>query len=113
MKLDNREHERKRVKGEVDGKMILVDHLMIVDLSMNGIRFESIRRVDMNSVHTIKIAKDDISLSVKGQVVRSYLCLKQQEGTTETVYDVAMTFKNLSQEAKKSLEKLISLLGNG
>lgn len=111
--MDKREHERKRVKGEVAGKMILVDHVMILDLSMNGIRFESIRRVDMNSVHTIKIERDDISLSVKGQVVRSYLCLKKQEGTPVAVYDVAMTFKNPSQEAKKFLEKLISLLGNG
>ena len=111
--MDKREYERKRVKGEVAGKMILVDHVMISDLSMNGIRFQSIRRVDMNSVHSIKIERDDMSLSVKGQVVRSYLCLKQQEGTPVAVYDVAMTFKNLSQEAKKSLEKLISLLGNG
>ena len=111
--MDKREHERKRVKGEVAGKMILVDQLMILDLSMNGIRFESMRRVDMNSVHSIKIEKDDISLSVKGQVVRSYLCLKQLEGTPVALYDVAMTFRSLSQEAKKSLEKLISLLGNG
>ena len=110
---DKREHERKRVKGEVDGKMILVDHLMILDLSMTGIRFESMRRVDMNSVHMIKIEKDNISLSLKGQVVRSYFCLKQQDGTQVALYDVAMTFKSLSQEAKKSLEKLISLLGNG
>lgn len=111
--MDKREYERKRVKGEVAGKMILVDHVMISDLSMNGIRFQSIRRVDMNSVHSIKIERDDISLSVKGQVVRSYLCLKQQEGTQVAVYDVAMTFKNLSHETKKNLEKLISLLGNG
>ena len=111
--MDKREHERKRVKGDVDGKMILVDHVMILDLSMNGIRFESIRRVDMNSVHTIKIERNDIALSVKGQVVRSYLCLKQEEGTPVAVYDVAMSFKNLPHEAKKSLEKLISLLGNG
>jgi hypothetical protein len=111
--MDKREYERKRVKGEVAGKMILVDHVMILDLSLNGIRFESIRRVDMNSVHSIKIEKDDISLSVKGEVVRSYLRLKRQDGTPEAVYDVAMTFKSLSSEAKKSLEKLISLLGNG
>jgi hypothetical protein len=111
--LDKRQHERKRVKGEVAGKMILVDHVMILDLSMNGIRFESIRRVDMNSLHTIKIEKNGISLSVKGQVVRSNLCLKQQEGTQVALYEVAMTFRNLSQDAKKTLEKLISLLGNG
>jgi hypothetical protein len=111
--VDKREHERKRVKGEVSGKMILVDHVMILDLSLNGIHFESLRRVDMNSVHSIKIEKDDIALSVKGHVVRSYLRLKQQDGTPVAVYDVAMTFEHLSSEAKKSLEKLICLLGNG
>ena len=111
--MDKREHERKRVKGEVTGKMVLIDHLMILDLSVNGIRFQCNRRVDMNSVHRIKVEKDGILLSVKAQVVRSTLFVNKREGKSVTFYDVAMTFMNLSQEAKKSLEKLISLLENG
>ena len=102
-----------RIKGEVAAKMILVNQVTILDLSLNGIRFQSTRKVDMNSVQNIKIERDGVSMSIKGHVVRSCLCLKQQEGRPVAVYDVAMTFKDLSQEEKKSLEKLISLLGNG
>jgi hypothetical protein len=46
-------------------------------------------------------------------VVRSTLIVEKRGNKSVTFYDVAMAFKNLSQEATKSLEKLISLLGNG
>lgn len=108
--MEKRKYKRKIVKGEVDGKIILADCLNILDLSMNGIHFKCIRRMDMNSIHRIKFKKDGISLDVTGQVVRSTL---KSEGNSVPVYEVAMTFKDVSQEGKKSLEKLISLIGNG
>ena len=93
--------------------MILADHLHIVDLSMNGIRFQCARRVDMNGIYRIKIERNSISLAMKGQVVRSTLCIEKRGDECVPVYEVAMTFRNLSQEMKKSLEKFISQIGNG
>lgn len=111
--MEKRKYERKIVKGEVDGKMFLVNHLNILDLSMNGIHFKCIRRVDMNSIYRIRIEKNDVSLDITGQGVRSILCIEQRGGNSVPVYEVSMTFKDVSQEGKKSLEKLISLIGNG
>ena len=111
--MEKRKFERKKVEGELSGKMIMVDQLNILDLSMNGMRFRCGRRVDMNSVHRIKMDRKGLSLDLKGEVVRSTLCIEQRGEKAVTVYEVAITFKNLSQEAKKTLENLISLLGNG
>lgn len=111
--LDKRKCERKHAAGEVSGKMILVDHLDIINLSESGIRIQCSRRVNMNDIHRIKIQKHGISLDIKGQVVRSTLSVEKRGAESVTFYDVAMTFRNLSQETKKTLEKLISLLGNG
>lgn len=108
--MEKRKYKRKIVKNEVDGKMILIDHIHILNLSMNGIHFKCDRSVNMNCVHKIKLEKNGISVAVTGQVVRETLTLDQRTGSTVPVYEVAMTFKNLPEEKKKSLEKLISLI---
>jgi hypothetical protein len=76
--LEGRSHARKKGGGEADGNMIPADHLHIVDLSMNGIRFQCARRVDMNGICRIKIERNSISLAMKGQVVRSTLCIEKR-----------------------------------
>ena len=93
--------------------MILIDQLHIIDLSLNGVRFQCGRRVDMNGIHRIKIEKGGISLNIRGQVVRSTLSIEKRGDECLPVYEIAMTFKNLSQEMKKSLEEFISQIGNG
>ena len=110
--MEKRKYERKKVGGKVNGKMILVDYLRIIDLSLSGIRFQCIRRVDMNDIHRIKIEKHGISLNIRGQVVRSILSIERRGDECLPVYEIAMTFKNLSQEAKKSLEEFITQIGN-
>jgi hypothetical protein len=111
--LEKRKYERKKVAGKVNGKMILIDHINLIDLSLNGVRFQCGKRVGMNGIHRIKIEKGGISLSIKGQVVRSTLSIKKRGSECLPVYEIAMTFRNLSQETKKSLEEFISQIGNG
>jgi hypothetical protein len=111
--VEKRECKRKALSGEVAGKIILVDHLKILDLSMKGIRFRCSRRVEMNSIRRIKIERGGVSLDIRGEVVRSSLCIEQQDGAPVVRYEVAMRFKNISKETEKSLEQLISLIGNG
>lgn len=111
--MEKRKYERKKVEGKVNGKMILIDQLHIIDLSLNGIRFQCGRRIDMNGIHRLKIEKDGISLNVRGQVVRSTLSIEKRGAQCFPLYEIAMTFRNLSQEMKKSLEEFISQIGNG
>jgi hypothetical protein len=109
--VEKRQCERKVIEGQVAGKMILVDYLNILDLSIKGIRFQCSRRVHMNGIHRIRIESGGISLGIRGKVVRSTLCLQGREGVP--VYEVAMTFANLTPEEGKSLKQLISLQVNG
>ena len=109
--MDNRTALRVEVNGQICGKMILVESLEILDISMTGIRFKCMRRVDMNSPHRIKIEKDNVSVNLRGTIVRaSFKGLQQTEGKSLPVYEVAMHFDHLTDVEKKCLEKLMSIL---
>jgi len=109
--MDNRSALRVEVNGQLCGKMILVESLEILDISMTGIRFKCMRRVDMNSPHRIKIEKNEISLTLKGMIVRaSFKGLQQSDEKSLPVYDVAMHFDELCDADKLGLERLIAIL---
>ena len=111
--MDHRAAIRVEVNGQMKGKMILVESLEILDISMTGIRFNCMRRMDMNSSHKIKIEKDDLSVNLRGIIVRSsFKGLQQTEEKSLPVYEVAMHFDHLSDVEKKGLEQLISILYN-
>ncbi|MBI5847058.1 MAG: PilZ domain-containing protein [Nitrospirae bacterium] len=109
--MDNRSALRVEVNGQICGKMILVESLEILDISMTGIRFNCMRRVDMNSPHRIKIEKNDVSVNLRGTIVRAaFKGLQQTEEKSLPVYEVAMHFDQLTDLDKKGLEQLISIL---
>ncbi|MBI5075755.1 MAG: PilZ domain-containing protein [Nitrospirae bacterium] len=109
--MDHRSALRVEVNGQICGKMILVESLEILDISMTGIRFNCMRRVDMNSPHRIKIEKNDILVNLRGTIVRaSFRGLQQIEERSLPVYEVAMHFDHLTDADKQSLEKLIAIL---
>jgi len=108
--LEQRKNKREAVHGNVRGKIVLIEHLEILDLSLSGIRFNCLKKVDTNNIHRIKIEKNNISINVKGKVVRSILKKLQEKNIP--VYEIAMNFENLSEDEKISLEKLIFILGN-
>ena len=109
--MDNRSALRVEVNGQICGKMILVENLEILDISMTGIRFKCMRRVDMNSPHKIKIEKNDVSVHLRGTIVRaSFRGLHQTGEKSQPVYDVAMHFDHLTDDDKKGLSELIKIL---
>jgi len=111
--MDMRSAKRFEVNGQVYGKMVLVESLEIEDISMTGIRFKSVRRVNMNSPHRIRIERGDVSVVLKGTIVRAtFKGLQQIEGKSMPVYEVGMHFKSMSDKEMQSLEHLISVLCN-
>jgi len=112
--LENRKNNRVKITGSVSGKIILVEHLEILDLSLSGICFNCLkkRRLEINSLQTIKIQKDDISVTAHGSIVRAILKTIKEKGTDIPVYEVAMKFSDLTDNQKACIEKLIRLLGN-
>lgn len=111
--MENRKYKRVKIHGNISGKMILTSNLDILDLSLSGIRFNSVRRVNINSICKIKIEKDDISINLKGIIVRStFKNTTIIEGKSIPVYEVAMNFGPLKDEERRSLEYLIRRLDN-
>ncbi len=109
--MDHRTALRVEVNGQMSGKMILVESLEILDISMTGIRFNCMRRVDMNSPHRIKIEMNDLSVTLRGTIIRaSFKGLHQTEEKSLPCYDVAMHFDYMTDDDKKSLEQFISIL---
>jgi c-di-GMP-binding flagellar brake protein YcgR len=111
--MDKRSAVRVDANGQVNGKMILVETLEIMDISLTGIRFRSMRRLDMNIPHRIRIEKQGVSIRLKGSIVRAtFKGLHQAEDKSLPVYEVAMHFDAMSDNDRKSLEKLVSILSH-
>jgi hypothetical protein len=111
--MDKKRAKRLAAGGQVRGRMALVESLEVEDISMTGIRFRSMRRVGMNSRHRIRIKHGDVSIVLKGNIVRStFKGLQQTDAKNMPVYEVGMHFECMSDEERQSLEKLISILGN-
>lgn len=109
--MDHRSAIRVEVNGQVSGRMVLVEYLEILDISMTGIRFNCMRRIDMNCPHKIRIEKNNISVTLKGMIVRSsFKGLHQKDKDCMPVYEVGMHFENMSDEDTRDLEQLISIL---
>ncbi len=111
--MEKRKHRRREVHGEVGGSMILVDSLQIIDLSLSGMRFSCFKRVNTNSTQSIKIKNDKESVRLKGMVVRSlFRRVEEREDKSVSVYEVAVSFGELSDQQKQKLEEIISIIGN-
>jgi hypothetical protein len=111
--MDKRRAVRIGVKGQVSGRMILVDSLEIEDLSMTGVRFKSLRRLEMNSPHRIKIVHGDVAIALKGTIVRaSFKGLQQLEGGSIPLYEFGMHFEDMTDREKANIEKLINILSH-
>lgn len=112
--MEKRDSARFEVRGQISGKMVFVESLEIMDISMTGIRFKCKRRVDMNAPLKLKIEKGNISVTLNGHIVRAtFMGLKQEGVKCFPVYDVAMHFEDIPEKDKIILEKLILLLSNG
>ncbi len=108
--MDNRAALRVEVNGQIGGKIVLVQSLEIKDISLTGIRFNCAKRVEMNCPYRIKIEKNNISVNLRGTIIRASLIrLPQVDEDGLPVYEVAMHFEKMSEEDKKALEQLISI----
>jgi hypothetical protein len=81
--MERRSAVRIGVKGQVCGGMILADSIEIEDISVTGVRFKSMRRLEMNCPHRIKGVDGGMTVVLKGTIVRaSFKGLQQREGHT-------------------------------
>ncbi|MEC4676123.1 MAG: PilZ domain-containing protein [Nitrospirota bacterium] len=111
--MENRKHTRVKNNGKIRGRTLMASNLDILDLSLNGIRFHSLKRVNIDSRYNLKISKGSISVNLKGIIVRSLFTNKSLiKGKSQPVYEVAMNFDLLSDTEKSALEDIIKILNN-
>lgn len=111
--MEKRKSIRKPVHGDVKGRMVLARNLEIMDLSLSGMRFRCIRKIDMHSIQSVNLGKNNISLKLRGIVVRSTLkSMKADSGKKAPFYEVALNFSKLSDDEKNCLETIIRLSGH-
>jgi hypothetical protein len=112
--VEKRKSVRLKIDGTLFGKMVVRTQLDIIDISQTGIRFNCLRRININSTCTLTLEKSDVSVELRGIVVRSVLRrTKDVKGAKMPLYEVAVHFAELDDETKKNLDQLISLLKNG
>lgn len=112
--MENRKSVRLKIDGNLCGKMVIRTELDILDISLTGIRFYCLRRINTNSTCSLILEKNGFTVNMRGVVVRSVLKrTKDVKGTNMPLYEVALHFETLNGEQKKKLDHLISLLKNG
>jgi hypothetical protein len=112
--MEKRKNIRLKIDGNLFGKMVVRTDLDIIDISLTGIRFYCLRRINTNSTCSLTLEKNGFAVELKGFVVRSVLKrTKDVKGTKMPLYEVALQFETLDDEKKKKLDHLISLLQNG
>lgn len=109
--MEKRGAHRIQVHGNCSGKMVLIEHIEVCDISETGIRLTCLQRVNMKSLHRIKIEKNDIRLNLRASVTRSSMTgAREIDGKSSPVYEVAMQFTGLTDEDRNALKHLILLI---
>lgn len=107
---EKRAKSRVKVSGNCTGKLVLFEHLEILDLSESGLRMKCMGRLTTNSVQRIRLESEQFMVYLKAVVVRSQLTGQQEiNGKLMSVYDVALQFENVSEEQRRTLRRIINL----
>lgn len=108
---EKRKHERIGVDGKVDGKVILASEIKIRDLSLSGVHFTCTKRVLTNDRCTISLRHQDTTIALNGKVIRSvFKGAKKSMAGNVPVYEVAMEFRELTDNTKETLKHIIDAL---
>lgn len=101
---ERRRSPRNRLDGEVECGIISVDRAELHDISHEGVRFKSLKRLSPNSKQKIVLHFDASTLNLRGTIVRSMIYHSRTvEGREAPVYEIALTFE-------KPLEDISHLL---
>ena len=106
---DIRRYKRFRFNdSEVNGKMVLVTEVKIVDISISGISLKVNRRLNIGSDYTLKL-EGSKTISLRGTVVWCSLIetRKGSKGDVIPIYSAGMQFKDMSTERTTELQYII------
>lgn len=94
--------------GNVEGHVILASGILIKDLSIGGLLFESTRRFNPGSRCNLVLEHSGSRINLHGRVVRAVLQRTRKErGDVIPVYGIAVEFEAMPDSTRAQLEDLI------
>ncbi len=110
--MEKRSSDRHKTGDQYKGKVILADKITIKDISLTGIRLESIENLTPNNIYRIEItSRDNEKITPLGEVVWSFLMRTVSEkNRTMSIYGVGLKFIELTDDEKHSLEENLNEL---
>ena len=103
---ENRKYRRYVIEG-INGNVLNITDLEILNISIDGASIETPRRLELNREYTFKIKSRDNFINLRGRVVWAVLVSKEEKGSSRTVpvYRVGIKFtETLSEKANMLLD---------
>jgi len=106
--MERRLRKRKVTNGSIEGGIVLVEPAEVHDLSLSGIRFKSVKKLDPNTRQKIAMLHNGRVLQLSGTVVRSSIAnFREIEGLSVPIFEVAMHFDPASTGKKEDTLKAL------
>jgi hypothetical protein len=107
-KKERRKHKRYAVDG-IQGNVLYPSDMEVLNISIEGAAIETMKRLDLNRIYTLKIKHKDDVLLLKGLVVWSVLTSREIKGSEKTVpvYRAGIKFTDTLNEKTTSLINFI------
>jgi hypothetical protein len=103
---DNRRNKRHVVEG-IEGNVLYTSDIEVLNLSIDGAKIETTKRLELNREYTFKIKYHDSFISLRGRVVWAILVSKvdKNTGAVTPVYRAGIRFTDtLSEKAGMLLQ---------
>ncbi len=109
--LDNtRDSERLEILGELHGEVMVFEPMAIKELGCGGAQVETAFRLQLDSLHELRLTLGDRSIVVKGRVVHCSISDVDQEFVT---YRSGVEFIELSDRVYSVIAEFIDAIKDG
>jgi len=105
-----RDGERLQILGELHGEVMLFEPMAIKEISRGGAQVETAFRLQLDSLHELRLTLGDRSVVVKGRVVHCSISDVDQELVT---YRSGIEFVELSDRVHSVISDFIDAIKDG
>jgi hypothetical protein len=107
---NKRDAERIQILGELHGEVMLFEPMAIKEISRGGAQVETVFRLQLDSLHDLRLTLGDRSIVVKGRVVHCSISDVDQELVT---YRSGIEFIELSDRVYSVIAGFIDAIKDG
>jgi hypothetical protein len=107
---NKRDAERIQILGELHGEVMLFEPMAIKEISRGGAQVETVFRLQLDSLHDLRLTLGDRSIVVKGRVVHCSISDVDQELIT---YRSGIEFIELSDRVHSVIAGFIDAIKDG